>query len=72
MNHMTHPLSSADVNNFSIEISKFCYIKKRRYRQHFLYLISYSFNFSWVFKDLFNKHGYNFDDASKNGYAWPS
>ena len=29
---------------------------------------SNSFNFSWVFKDFFNKPGYNFDDVSKNGY----
>ena len=29
------------------------------------YIISYSFNFCWVFKGCFNKHGYNFDDAAK-------
>ena len=28
MNHVTHPLSSADISIFSLEISKFCYIKK--------------------------------------------
>ena len=28
-------------------------------------LAHHSFNFFWVFKDCFNKHGYNFDDASK-------
>ena len=38
----------------------------------FWYLISNSFNFSWVFKDCFVKHGNNFDDASKNGYPRPS
>ena len=27
MNHVTHPLGSADINNFSPEIGKFCYIK---------------------------------------------
>ena len=27
MNHVTHPLGSADISNFSPEISKFCYIK---------------------------------------------
>ena len=32
------------------------------------YLISNSFNFSWIFKDCFNKHGYKFDDVSKNCY----
>ena len=31
-------------------------------------IISNSFNFFKVFKDFFNKHGYNFDDVSKNGY----
>ena len=35
MNHVTHPLSSADISIFSPEISKFCYIKKCRYRFHF-------------------------------------
>ena len=35
MNHVTQPLSSADISIFSPEISKFCYIKKYRYRLHF-------------------------------------
>ena len=35
MNHLTHPLSSADISNFSPGISKFCYIKKYMYRLHF-------------------------------------
>ena len=56
MNHVTHPLSSADISIFSLEISKFCYIKKYRY---------------WVLKD-FNKQGYNFDDVNENGYSSPS
>ena len=30
-----HPLISADISIFSPEISKFCYIKKYRYRLHF-------------------------------------
>ena len=34
MNHVTHPLSSADISIFLPEISKFCYIKKYRYRFH--------------------------------------
>ena len=34
MIHVTHPLSSADISNFSPEISKFCYIKKYMYRLH--------------------------------------
>ena len=32
---MMHPLNSADISIFSPEISKFCYIKKYRYRLHF-------------------------------------
>ena len=35
MNHVTHPLSSADISIFSPEIGKFCYTKKYRYRVHF-------------------------------------
>ena len=35
MNHVTHPLTSADITIFSPEISRFCYIKKYRYRLHF-------------------------------------
>ena len=35
MNHVIQPLSSAEISIFSPEISKFCYIKKYRYRLHF-------------------------------------
>ena len=35
MNHVTHPLSSAEINNFSPGISKFCYIKKYMHKLHF-------------------------------------
>ena len=35
MNHVTNPLISADINIFSPEISKFCFIKKYMYRLHF-------------------------------------
>ena len=38
----------------------------------FRYIISDFFNFSWAFKDFFNKYGYNFDDVSKSGYCRPS
>ena len=34
MHHVTHPLSFADTSIFLLEISKFCYIKKYRYRFH--------------------------------------
>ena len=41
----------------------------------FWYIISIYFNFSWVSKDCYNKHGYSFDDVSKNvtffeGWPW--
>ena len=45
MNHGTYSLSSADINIFPPEISKFLYIKKYRYRLHFEYIISNSFLF---------------------------
>ena len=35
MNHVTHPLSSTDISILSPETSKFCYIKKYRYRFYF-------------------------------------
>ena len=35
MSHVTHSLSSAGNSIFSPEISKFCYIKKYRYKLHF-------------------------------------
>ena len=45
MNHVTHPLSSADISIFSPKFSKFCYIKKYRYGLHidtkFLVLLTY-------------------------------
>ena len=72
MNHEAHPLSSADISIFSSEIRKSRFIKKYRYILRFdTYRISNSFNFSWVFKDCFNKNGYSFDDVSKNGYPRP-
>ena len=35
INHVTHPLRSAEISIFSTAISKFSYIKKYRYRLHF-------------------------------------
>ena len=35
MNHVTHPLSCADISSFPRKISKFCYIKKYRCRWNF-------------------------------------
>ena len=38
MNHVTHTMTTADISIFSPEISKFCYIKKYRYRLHLAHL----------------------------------
>ena len=44
MNHLTHPLSSADIIIFSPEIRKFYYIKKCKYKLHFdIFLIVLTF-----------------------------
>ena len=45
LNHVTHPLSSADISIVSPEINKFCYIKKYRYRLNFdtLFLTLFTF-----------------------------
>ena len=48
-NHVSHPLSSADISIFLLEISKFYYIKEYRYRLYFitLFLILSTFFESW-------------------------
>ena len=45
MNYVTQTLRSADISVFSPEISKFCSVKKYRYRFHFgtLFLILLTF-----------------------------
>ena len=48
---------------FSREISKFFLYQEINVYIAFWYRISNYFKFSWVFKDLFNKPGYNFDDV---------
>ena len=62
MNHVTDPLSSADISNFSQEISKFCYIKKHGYRLHFdtSFLVLSTFFESVKLLSI----GYNFDNIS--------
>ena len=71
-NHVTHPLSSADISIFSAEISKFCYIKKCRYAlrfgTYFLILMTF-FESSKIV--LIKKVVYNFDYVSKNSYSRP-
>ena len=50
MNHKTYSLRFADISIFSPEISRFCYIKKYRYRLHFdtYFLILLTFLFFLV------------------------
>ena len=67
MNHVIHPLSSADSDIFSPQISKFCYIKNTDI-DSILLIISIYFNFPSVFKDRYNKQ----QNVSKNGYPRPS
>ena len=65
INRVAHPLSSADiVGNKQILLHQEIQIQIELW-----YIISNSFNFSWVFNNCFNKHGCNFDDVSKNGYS---
>ena len=57
MNHVTHPLSSADISFFFPRNHQILLYQEILIA--FWYIISNSFNFYWVFKDCFNKHGYN-------------
>ena len=63
MNHVAHPLSSADVSIFHQKSANFAVSKNADIV--FWYIISNSCNFLRVFRDYFNKHGYSFDDVSK-------
>ena len=52
---MINFLSSAGMRMFSPKIRIFYYIKKYKYRLYFVwYIISYFFNFPWLFKDSLN------------------
>ena len=57
--HVTQLLSSADISIFSLKVSI------HNFSIHNWYIISNCFNFFWVFKDFFSRHGYNFNDVSK-------
>ena len=50
MNHLTHPSTSADIRIFSLGISKFCYIKKCRYKLYFSTEFLFILNFLESFK----------------------
>ena len=72
MNHVTHPLSSTDISIFSPEISRFCYVKKYKYRLYFdkQFLILLPF-FEFLQGFLINMI-IIFDDVSKKSYSQPS
>ena len=57
--------------HFFTENQQILLFQKAQIKIVFWYIISNSFNFSGVFKDFFDKPGYNFD-VSKNGYSRPS
>ena len=63
INHMAHPLSSADISIF--------------HRKSAIFIISRNTNVDCIlmynfFKGCFDKHGCNFHDISKIGYSRPS
>ena len=55
MNHVKHPLSSADISNPLPEIRKFCYIKKYMYRLHFDTKFPILLNFLGSLKIVFDR-----------------
>ena len=72
MNHVTHPLSSDEISIFLSKIRTFLLYQKIQILTAFSYIIPNSYNIFWVFKDYFNKNGYDFDNVRKNGYSRPS
>ena len=54
---------------FFIENQQSLQYQKIQIQITFRYIISNSFNFSWVFKNFFNRHGYNFHNVSKIGFS---
>ena len=71
MNNVTHFWVLLISTFFLLEISKFCYFKKYKYRLYFNTSFLILLTFCWIFTDCFNKHGYNFYDVSKNDYPRP-
>ena len=68
IHNVTQPLSSPDISIFYRKSVNFA-ISRNTDIDCILIDNFYFFNFSW---DCFNKHEYNSDDASKNGYPRPS
>ena len=69
MNHVTHPLSSAEISIFSTRNQQTFLYQEIQMQTAFWCIDSNSYKFFWVFKVCFKKYGYNFDDASKNGHC---
>ena len=69
MHHVTHPLSSADISIFHQKSANFALSKNTDIDCIFVHNLYFFFYFFWVIKDIFNKHGYNFDDANKIDYS---
>ena len=55
-------------SEFIHQIQQFSLYQEMHTQFAFWYMIFSSFNVSLVFKDWFNKNGYNFDDVSQNDY----
>ena len=70
---MIRPLSSADISISPPEISNF-FISRNTDIDLIsdTDIVSNSFNFLWVFKGCFNKHGSNSDDINKISDSRPS
>ena len=64
-----HPLSSADISIFYWKSAKFAILNTDIYRLYFDALFLTHLTFFLSRERFFYKHGYNFDDISKNGYS---
>ena len=64
MNHVTHPLTSADISIFYRKSANF--VTSRNTDIDFI--LVHNFNYFSFSCFLFNKPCYNFDDVNKNGY----
>ena len=73
MNHLTQPLSSADISIFKRKSVNFAISRNTDIDC----ILIYNFYFLKFFEslnsesDCFNKKGYDFDDVNKNGYFRP-
>ena len=70
INHVTHPMNFADISIFHRKLANFAISRNTDIDCNLIHNSQFS-NSYLVFKYFFNKHGYNFDDVSKNGYPRP-